>query len=257
VSKQFNFQLFFRKINFLWLVATVLVFVGLVKLGFWQSDRALEKEQRLSRIETLNSQTPISLQKLISIDSKENINDFPVLIDGEFNQKFVFLLDNQVNKSGLGYRVLQVVETEQFAVLVNLGWVLGSIDRQELPDVTALKGKHQFKGHVRLIESGIMLMEQNFENAQWPLRIQAIELDKFSPLINRKLLPFVIYVDKNETMGYEKNWQAIVMPPEKHRAYAFQWFSLSIAWLILMIWFAFFSNGKIDDSLHDDLRKSS
>ena len=26
------------------------------------------------------------------------------------------------------------------------------------------------------------------------------------------------------------------MPPEKHRAYAFQWFSLAVAWLSLMIW---------------------
>jgi len=256
VLKQFNFQAYLRKINFLWLVLTVLVFVGLVKLGFWQSDRALQKEQRLARIEMLNSQTPISLSQLISFDSNESINDYPVRINGTFNKDFVFLLDNQVNKRGLGYRVFQIVETDKFAVLVNLGWVLGSINRQELPDVVALKGEHEFIGNIRLIESGIMLMEQDFQNKKWPLRVQQIELDKFSTIIGRKLLPFVVYLDKNEIIGFEKSWKPIVMPPEKHRAYAFQWFSLSIAWLVLMIWFAFFSNKKIDDSLHDDLRKS-
>jgi cytochrome oxidase assembly protein ShyY1 len=49
-------------------------------------------------------------------------------------------------------------------------------------------------------------------------------------------LPFVVYLDKTESVGYEKNWQPIVMPPEKHRAYAFQWFSLALAWILLMIW---------------------
>jgi len=257
VSKQSNFQIFFKKVSIIWLVFTVLVFVGLVKLGFWQSGRALEKEQRISRINQLNTQKPISLSALMSFNSDESINDFPVLIDGSFNEEAVFLLDNQVNKGRLGYRVLQVAETEEFSVLVNVGWVLGSIDRQELPNIKALKGKHQFKGNVRLIELGIMLQEQTFENINWPLRVQQIEIDKFSPLIDRKLLPFVIYLDKDETIGFEKSWQPIVMPPEKHQAYAFQWFSLSIAWLVLIIWFVFFSNKSSDDSLYDDLRESS
>ena len=78
-------------------------------------------------------------------------------------------------------------------------------------------------------------MEQDFTQITWPLRVQQIELEKFSKLIGIQLLPFVIYLDTNEALGYEKNWQPIVMPPEKHRAYAFQWLALSIAWLILMI----------------------
>ena len=77
----------------------------------------------------------------------------------------------------------------------------------------------------------------------WPLRVQQIELDKFSLIINRTLLPFVVYVDKNAAIGFEKNWQPIVMPPEKHRAYAFQWFSLAIAWMLLMLWAKF--GGKL------------
>ena len=84
----------------------------------------------------------------------------------------------------------------------------------------------------------MQLQAQNLANPSWPLRVQQIELDKFSPLITKKLLPFVVYLDKTEAIGYKKNWQAIVMPPEKHRAYAFQWFSLALAWISLMIWAA-------------------
>jgi surfeit locus 1 family protein len=230
-----------NKMNVLWLTLTVLVFSALVKLGFWQNNRALEKEQRLARIEQLKSQNPLSLQQVNLLAVNENINDMPVAIEGVFDEKSVFLLDNQVNKGRLGYRAYQVLIAEQQAVLVNLGWVQGSINRQELPNVKSLLGKHLIHGNVRLIEVGIQLQEQVFSDVQWPLRIQQVELDKFSTLINRQLLPFVIYLDKKEEIGFEKNWQPIVMPPEKHRAYAFQWFSLAIAWFILMVWAKFFA----------------
>lgn len=233
----------FNKNNLLWLVFTVLVFSILIKLGFWQSARALEKEQRLAQIEKLSAQNPISLEQVLALsntsNSLEDINDYPVFIKAEFNNKQVFLLDNQVNKGRLGYRVYQVAITNSYAVLVSLGWVQGSINRQELPKVAALNGAQQFQGNIRLIEVGIVLQEQVFSDVSWPLRVQQIELDKISSLISRKLLPFVVYLDKNETLGFEKNWQPIVMPPEKHRAYAFQWFSLALAWLLLMLWAKF------------------
>ena len=44
----------FNKLNVLWLVTTVLVFSALVKLGWWPSARALEKEQRLAHIAQLS-----------------------------------------------------------------------------------------------------------------------------------------------------------------------------------------------------------
>ncbi len=232
-----------NKLNLLWLVVTVLVFSVLVKLGFWQSARALEKEQRLLQIAKLTTQRAISLEQVLALADKDNdfrdVNDFPVFIAGEFDKNQVFLLDNQVDKGRLGYRAYQVAVSNQYAVLVNLGWLQGSINRQELPKVAALEGRHQLKGNIRLIEVGILLQEQEFSQVQWPLRVLQIELDKFSSLIGRQLLPFVVYLDKNEAKGFKKNWQPIVMPPEKHRAYAFQWFSLALAWLLLMLWAKF------------------
>jgi len=246
-----------NKLNFLWLILTVLVFSALVKLGFWQSSRALEKEQRLSRIEQLKSQPPLSLPQITSLAVNENINDMPVAIKGMFDEQAIFLLDNQVNKGRLGYRAYQVLISEQYAVLVNLGWIQGSVNRQELPNVKALSGKHLVRGNVRLIEIGIQLQEQVFNDVHWPLRVQQVELDKFSTLLNRQLLPFVIYVDKSEKIGFEKNWQPIVMPPEKHRAYAFQWFCLAIAWFMLMVWAKFGAGKTSVNNPNHDLKSNS
>lgn len=224
-----------------WLSILLSVLTGLLNLSFWQYNRGIEKQSRSERIlqlkhaESLSLSTVVTLADTTQFTSKESINDFPVTINGDFNEQFIFLLDNQVNKRSLGYRVLQVVETQQYSVLVNLGWIVGSIDRSIIPRVKPVTGQHTFNGHVRLIEEGIMLTEQDFSQLEWPLRIQQIEIDKFSKLINKPLLPFVVYVSQDEALGFEKNWQPIVMPAEKHFAYAFQWAALSLTWLVLMI----------------------
>lgn len=238
------------QLNWLIVVFTLLVFLLLLRLGYWQNARALEKELRLERIQKMTEQAPLTLSNVIELESAlEDTNDLPVEIVGNFNDRNIFLLDNQVNHGQIGYRVLQVVNVDEFAVLVNLGWIAGSVDRQTLPQITALSGEHKFTGHIRIIEKGIVLAEQQYTNDLWPLRVQQIELDEFSALIGQELLPFAVYLAKDEVIGYSKNWQAIVMPPEKHRAYAFQWFSLAIAWLILIIsasvWFAKNDDKKI------------
>jgi len=241
----------------LWLGLTLIVFICLIKLSFWQYNRGVEKEQRLTRITELNQQSPLTLDEIITIATenrlvgKEGINDFPITIIGQFDGKHLFLLDNQVEKRSLGYRVLQVVHTPKYAVLVNLGWVQGSIDRSIIPDIPPLHGQYKFQGHVRIVEQGIMLTEQDFSKPSWPLRVQQIELAKFSALLNMPLLPFVVYLNKDEAMGFNKNWHPIVMPPEKHFGYSFQWASLAIAWLILMIFFKRKTQKKVMDKSAD------
>lgn len=217
----------------------MLVFSSLIKLGFWQIDRALEKEQRQQHINELSQRQALSLAQVLTLSGlQDGINDLPIQLKGDFVGDKVFLLDNQPNKGRLGYRVYQIIESNGDAILVNLGWVQGSIDRNILPEISPITGQHTITGHVREVEVGIQLQAQNLTNPSWPLRVQQIELDKFSQLIDKKLLPFVVYLDKKETIGYIKNWQPIVMPPEKHRAYAFQWFSLALAWISLMVWAA-------------------
>lgn len=206
----------------------------------WQSTRAIEKEQRLSRIEALTHSAPLDLSVLLKQMNQDEamLNDVPVLLKGHFDPNILFLLDNQMNKGQLGYKVYQVFNHNELSVLVNLGWVVGSINRNELPDIKPLSGNYKLVGNIRYIDIGVMLAEQEFDLQSWPLRVQQIEINKFSRLIKKQLLPFAVFLDKKESVGYEKNWQPVVMPPEKHWGYAFQWFSLAIAWLSLMIWAA-------------------
>jgi cytochrome oxidase assembly protein ShyY1 len=241
-----------------WLIFTLLVFAILIKLALWQQHRAEEKQQRLSRIAQLKTQQAFSLTYLLTQlknagESIKKVNDLPVTLTAEFDQEKLFLLDNQVNGNRLGYRVYQLAyaRAEQVYLLVNLGWVQGSINRQKLPDIEPIKGTHRFSGHVRIPEQGIILQEEQFSTLHWPLRVQQIALDKFTRLLNRPLQPFVIYVDIDDPIGFIKNWQPIVMPPEKHKAYAVQWLLLAIVWLVLMV------SVVIKNSKNNDNKKMS
>lgn len=246
------------QLNWLLVIFTLLVFVGLIKLGLWQVSRAVEKEQRLARIADVQQGEYQSLLNVLSWQAEENINDLPVKISGRFDAKHVFLHDNQTHQGQVGYRVLQVINSKYGHVLVNLGWIKGDRSRQTLPSVKAVEGKHELVGHIRLLESAFILANQDFSSITWPLIVQQVNLDKFSQLIGQKLLPFVVYLDKTESIGFEKNWQPIVMPPEKHRGYAFQWFSLALAWLVLMLSASFwFYNHKIDNKNNKDPNVSS
>lgn len=225
-------------INPVWLVITMLVFFSLVKLGFWQTQRGNEKTQRIEKIHQLKQSEPFHLSEILTLaNSGEIINDLPVIFSGKFNDKQLILLDNQMNNGRFGFRVLQIVQVENHAVLVNLGWHLADRTRQIKPDIKPLSGQHNFIGNVRLIEKGIVLQEDSLQR-QSPLVVQQLELKKLSETLKLTLLPFVIYLDQKMALGYEKNWQPIVMPPAKHYAYAFQWFSLALAWLLLMTWSA-------------------
>lgn len=224
-----------RQLNVVLVLVTLLVFSGLIKLGLWQHTRAIEKELRLERIASLQKKGHLSSNTVAQLlDNNEDINDLPVALSGHFDSERVFLLDNQVNQGKQGYRVLQTFQSDLGLVLVNLGWIQAPKLRTELPDFQAVSGFHQIKANIRIIEQGIVLQTQNYDSVSWPLRVQQIELDKFSQIIGQKLLPFVLYLDTKEDIGFVKQWQPIVMPPQKHRGYSVQWFSLAAAWLLLM-----------------------
>lgn len=236
LSKPTTVTRLFKSWRLPWVLITMLVFAGLIKLGFWQLQRGNEKQLRLERIEHLTNQAPLTLNEVLNLN--DPINDLPVELYGKFNNQHKFLLDNQTYKGQLGYRVLQVFEqaNSKHAVLVNLGWIQGSIDRNFIPTLTDIPATKSIKGNVRIIEQNIMLAEQDYQQISWPMRVQQVEIDKISQLINKELLPFTVFLDKKEDIGYTKNWQPVVMPPQKHFGYSVQWFALASAWLLLMLW---------------------
>jgi len=236
------------KLNSFICVVSLLVFALLIKLAFWQLGRAEHKELRLDQMRLYQDQESTDLRDVLALQaSDEELNDMPVSLAGTFTHGQAFLLDNQVYKGRLGYQVVQVFDdvSSGLTVLINLGWVLGSIDRAFIPEIKEISGQVSFKGKIRIVEQSILLANQALSKETWPQRIQSIEIQKISALLNRPLVPFMVYVNNDDRLGYEKDWIPVVMPPEKHRAYAVQWFVLAFVWLALML-SAAYSRAKVD-----------
>lgn len=231
----------------LWLLFTLLVFALLVKLGLWQLSRAHEKEARLARINALSSQKAMTVAQLmrtpeLQTENFTRANDIALALSGQFEQSQTFFLDNQIDSGRFGYRVLRVFnDNSGYKILVNLGWVEGDSSRQTLPQLTPITEKLNLSGNIQVPELTILLDDQSFSdipNDPSLIRVQQLDIEKISRLSGQKLLPFALYLDKKETIGYKKNWQPMVMPAEKHRGYAFQWFSMAAVWLVLMVIFS-------------------
>lgn len=238
-----------------WVLFTLLVFSSLIKLGFWQWQRADEKFERLQRMQQLTLSQPLNLNQVNYALSDEFLNDLPVKLSGEFANSRVFLLDNQTNNGKIGYRVFIPFNDALSGqhILVNLGWIAGSIDRSIIPDVASIEGRQEFTGHVRMLQTPVFHVPQTL-NHVWPQRVQHIDPLRISEHLKINLAPVVIYLDPEVAIGYKKNWHPIVMPPEKHRGYAWQWFSLAVAFLSLMIWAAHKNKDKNNNKGSDHER---
>ena len=80
-----------------------------------------------------------------------------------------------------------------------------------------------------------------------PLVIQRINLKELSAFEHWQLYPFIVRLDQADPHGFLRNWQLFNILPERHMAYAVQWFVMA---LVLAIAYLMFSRKK-DDEAHD------
>ena len=202
-------------------VAAISVLLG---LGFWQLDRAEQKQARIEQITTRQSTSEYSLQDILALSG--DIDDYPVYLDGQFDQQKYFLWDNRVLDGKVGYEVLAPLFTDAGTVVVNLGWIPLRDSRDYLPDIQLPKQISGWQGVV-LTPSENPLIRQVTGFESWPYRIQQPDMPLMAEILEQELLPFLIYLREPDV--FADNWKPVVMPPQKHLGYAVQWFGLAIA----------------------------
>ncbi len=229
------------RFSFFSIVLYIALLIFLVSLGFWQLSRAEEKEALLLEQHVSGSKKVIKLSSLLDLDL-DNIRYRKTVITGEYDLKHQFLIDNQIYKGQAGYFVMTPYKIKGLkkAVLVNRGWVPLTKDRRILPDVTINKSMPVLKGRINNFPVvGIRLEGAEIPTEGWPSVVQVVD----SPILSKKtgytLLPFQLELNTEMAEGYTRDWKRrSVMPPEKHIAYAVQWFGLAITLTILFIWFS-------------------
>ncbi|MBU3020310.1 SURF1 family protein [Aestuariibacter sp. A3R04] len=215
--------------------------ICMVMLGFWQLDRMHEKEQRLASIAQKSADGAMTLRELDP--RREDIRDFLVGFNGKADTEKLLYLDNQVENGQVGYDVIVPVVSNEGIVLVNYGWVKAPLFRGTLPAVDIAPGFQHFHGRINVPSENPVVRETLSLEAPFPAVIQALDIGFISRLTQMKVAPFVVELTAPAQSNFVRNWQPVVMPPQKHLGYAIQWFGLAVAAAVVS-YFSFRANNK-------------
>jgi surfeit locus 1 family protein len=213
----------------------VVIFLILLRLGFWQLDRADQKNEI--------NQNYLERQSSLEVFDETDINEENLWgkfsIEGEFTTSPNLYLDNQTYKREAGYVIYSPFLTrENKVILVNRGWHDLIEDRNELPAVKKIIDT-MISGILTKVPShGIILNTENIENINdSSIRIQRIDLGEIKEALNiqYEIYPFVLTLEPPIDENLKRHLILPVSNSEKNYGYAFQWFAFALTLLIIFI----------------------
>ncbi len=217
-----------------WLLPALLVAAAFTRLGFWQWQRAVDKDQRLADLATMADAAPLSLNAALALPQ-------PRLQRVELNGRLVgptVLLDNQLRNGRAGVLVLDPLRMDGLAadLLVARGWLPLADGVRELPSVERPTDALVLAGFLDLpTAAGLSLGQAPAGEITDPLLVTRIDLDWLETSLQRPLLPWVLYLDPSSAAGFERDWSPRSLPPERHRGYAVQWWGLAAAVMLIYL----------------------
>lgn len=216
------------------LITAVLLYT-MISLGFWQLDRAEYKDTLQQKIEERKNLAPAGLDELPQ--SADNRRFYPVEFSAEYDTKHVFLLDNKILNGRVGYHVFTPAKINTGkAVLVNRGFITQGKTRDQLPVVETINARIELHGLLDLPPSRALLLAENVhETSSWPVVLQYIDLNEISRILGYELYDMVLWLDKDQSGSLEYDLPVLNLNSAKNDGYAFQWFAMSVALLLIYI----------------------
>ena len=238
---QFNFTLPLT-------IAFLVVFLILIKLGFWQLDRADEKKAHNENYKSRQEEQAINLNDYKNINDTESVLRRKVNLKGSFYKEKNLIIDNQIFKHEAGFNVLTPfkIDGTGMTILINRGWHKNLVNREQVPVIKSLDNKNQIHGHVvKLTVPGINLGGSNIEIINSSLaRFQRINIDEINNFYQATFLPYMVYLNPLIDDEYISNFKLPVPDSEKNYGYAFQWFAFALTLLIIFLRLGITKNDK-------------
>ncbi len=213
----------------LFLMVLVIIFTG---LGAWQVKRGSIK-QGLEEKHARAAEMP--LEKALAEQNRFS----RVIATGYYENDRHFLLDNQIWQGRAGvYVFTPFYTTTGNVILVNRGWLPLAPDRKSLPGVPTPQNEITLQGILNTLPvPGRLLGSADQLNPdQWPQLVTYMKLDDLSDSLRQPLENWVIQLSANDPTGFEgRDWKPVFLSSRRHNAYAFQWFALSTACIIIWL----------------------
>jgi len=207
----------------------------LISLGYWQLDRAQEKREILAEFKSNQESQPVGFELL---DSSKNLQYRQVQFVGELDASRRVLLDNRVRNGRPGYEIFEVLTlaSSELKILVNRGWVQASLDRNQLPEIAPVTGRVQLRGSLyKVLRGGLQLDDGVRAVENWPGRVGWISTERAAEIFADEFFTYQLRLDSDSVGALTTGWPTVSVQPEKHTAYAVQWFVMALVLLLLTI----------------------
>jgi surfeit locus 1 family protein len=226
---------FFKKPFILSLLAALSI-AFLTYLGFWQLHRAEEKRQMLA----LAAKQSISAPRVWQAGDAKPKQYERISVTGQYLSD-IFLFDNQHHQHQFGYHVLTPLAVDNaHYIIIDRGWVQGDLSRRQFPNVVTPTQIIHLSGVSYYPSTMPWTLGPMVEKKHAKLTIiEQLDIKLLSQLLQKQLSPFVIRLDKTDPFGFTREWAIVSMPPERHMAYALQWFVMALVLFIIVIVLSF------------------
>lgn len=204
----------------------------MVQLGNWQLSRAQEKESRQERLDRLSQEPAIMLP-----DHPVKLEDFQyhqVEARGEYVPEYTIYLDNKIYKGIAGYQIVTPLRigNSEMHVLVNRGWIAATRDRSKLPEVATSGGKVVVSGiATTAMQKTLELSPDQISGRVW----ENLDFERYRSNTGLKLQPVMILQKDQTNDGLVREWVRPGSGSAKNIGYAFQWFAMALAVLIIYL----------------------
>lgn len=211
-------------------LAAVAVIALTISLGNWQIRRGHEKAVLQERFDTLGKEPPVDLGGVLVDASVLDLRR--VRARGRWLPEEMVLLDNRVHHGVPGYYVFMPLQLEgsKVNVLVNRGWVAALSERSHLPTITTPQGVVTVDGLSRAPRGKVFELAQDSSSGKvW----QNISVERFHDAFKLDLQPIIVEQTSSAGDGLVREWERPDFGIDKHRGYAFQWYSLAALTAVL------------------------
>ncbi|MCK5394760.1 MAG: hypothetical protein KAJ32_02150, partial [Gammaproteobacteria bacterium] len=81
----------------------------------------------------------------------------------------------------------------------------------------------------------LVLAENVQETSRWPIVLQYVDLSEINHLLGDELYDMVLWLNPDSAGSFEYDLPVLNLNAAKNSGYAFQWFAMSIALLIIYL----------------------
>jgi surfeit locus 1 family protein len=218
--------------SWLMIFLTLLFGGSFIRLGFWQVQRAAQKQHMVQTDALFAKKDPSEW----SSKDKFPLQYQRVKVTGHY-LKDVFLLDNQHQEHQFGYDVISPLLLEDGSVLlIDRGWIVGDNTRRTFPPISIPEKRLTVHGSVYFPSKNQWVLGPEVEKKAAHLTIiEKLDAKTASQILQKKVYPFIIRLDKEDEHGFIRQWPIVSMPPQRHLAYAWQWFAMALVILIIFV----------------------